>query len=226
MVKTTWTFLEYCKKNNLEGVNAYLSRGADVNSIDEIGRSALMFACERGNSAIVSRLVQVPGLDINYQDEDGYTAAILACCHGQTECVRRLAETGKVDWNKRNRWGQTPLYWALNNGHSLIVEIIVKQSNIDYNIKTIDGETLAQVAVMEGNVKSVETLAAQEKCQCWNVPDSDGDTPVFKALKTNKMEILEILLKSPSVDLNLNCMDYEGWSLAFRAIAMKNLGKY
>ena len=29
--------------------------------------TALMFACHRGNSAIVSRLVQVPGLDINYQ---------------------------------------------------------------------------------------------------------------------------------------------------------------
>ena len=73
-------------------------------------------------------------------------------------------------------------------------------------------------------MKSVETLAAQEKCKCWNVPDSDGDTPVLEALKTNKMDILQILLKCPRVDLS--CRDAEGWSLVFRAIAMNNLGKY
>ena len=65
--------------------------------------TALMFACNAGNSAIVSRLVQVPGLDINYQDEDGYTAAHVLTVQGQPECVRILAETGRVDWNKRDK---------------------------------------------------------------------------------------------------------------------------
>ena len=53
--------------------------------------TALMFACDAGNPAIVSRLVQVPGLDINYQDEkDGWTAALGASRHSHTECVRHL----------------------------------------------------------------------------------------------------------------------------------------
>jgi len=181
--------------------------------------TALMFASRAGNSAIVSRLVQVPGLDINYQDKYGVTAAHLASGWGHTEYVRILAETGKVDWNKRNKWG-SPLYWALYSGNSDIVEIIVKQSNIDYNIKNDDGETLAQRSVINGNVKSVETLADQEECQCWNVPDTDGNTPALKALKENKMDILKILLKCPRVDLS--CRDADGWSLLFRAIAMKN----
>ena len=68
-----------------------------------------MFACHRGNPAIVSRLVQVPGLDINYQNKDGETAAHLASYNGQTECVRILAETDRVDWNKADNWGCTPL---------------------------------------------------------------------------------------------------------------------
>ena len=91
-----------------------------------------MFACRAGNSAIVSRLVEVPGLDINYQDENGWTAALLASWEGQTECVRILAETGKVDWNKRDRWGETPLYLALESGYSDIVDIIVQQPNIKH----------------------------------------------------------------------------------------------
>ena len=75
--------------------------------------SKLIFACELGHSATVSRLVEVPGLDINYQDRRGYTAAHWASLRSHTECVRILAETGRVDWNKRNKWGRTPLFLAL-----------------------------------------------------------------------------------------------------------------
>ena len=105
-----------------------------------------MFACERGNSAIVSRLVQVPGLDINYQYD--WTAALWACMNAHTECVRILAETDRVDWNKADKRGQTPLFLALINGYSDIVDIIVQQPNIDYNVKTTEwGDTLAIAAV-------------------------------------------------------------------------------
>ena len=103
--------------------------------------TALLFACEDWNSAIVSRLVQVPGLDINYQDEEeGWTAPLVACIYGDADCVRILAETGRVDWNKANEWGKTPLFWALRGGVSDIVDIIVKQPNVDYNVKTKDGD--------------------------------------------------------------------------------------
>ena len=183
----------------------------------------LMVACIRGNSARVSRLIKVPRLDINYQDQFGDTAAHLAIMWGNKECVRILAETGRVDWNKRNEMGETPLYWALEKGHSDIVDIIVKQPNIDYNVKTEDGDTLGHTAVWNGDLKCVETLAAQERFDCWNVLDKDGITPIMMALKGNLSETVEILLRCPRVDLN--CRDEEGWSLVFRAIQNKELGE-
>jgi len=186
--------------------------------------TALMFACGAGNSAIVSRLVEVPGLDFNYHDEEsGVTAAHWANMNGHTECLRILAETGRVDWNKRDMCGWTPLYWALVNGHSDIVDIIVQQPNNDYSVKTVYGETLAHAAVRwggnrsAGDVKCVETLAAQESFDCWNAQDGRGDTPIMMALKSNSSrEIVEVLLRCPRVDLS--CRDREGWSLVFRAI--------
>ena len=135
-----------------------------------------------------------------------------------------LAETGQADWNKRDKEGGTPLFWALFRGYSDIVNIIVQQPNIDYNVKTVDGDTLTQIAIWGQNVKCLETLAAQEKCKCWNVPDSVGDTPIMKALKlSSKTERVEILLRCPRVDLN--CRDREGWSLVFTAIQMNKLGE-
>ena len=83
------------------------------------------------------------------------------------------------------------------------MDIIVQHPNIDYNVKTEDGKTLAHAAVTGGDLKCVETLAAQERCDCWNVPDFRGDTPIMMALKEDKTEIVEILLEFPRVDVNV-----------------------
>ena len=220
-----WSGLTWAAdKNHTELLDVLLSH-TDIEVNKTPGRrTALMFACNSGNSTIVSRLVQVEGLNINYnKDEEGDTAAHLASMRGHTECLRLLVETGRVDWNIRDIYGYAPLYWALEEGCSDMVDIITQQPNIDYNVKTEDGETLAQVAVRRGNVKCVETLAALEQCDCWNVPYKNGDTPVMMAQKLGKTEVLEILVRCPRVDLT--CRDRNGWSLVFRAISRREIGK-
>ena len=46
--------------------------------------SALMFACDAGNSAIVSRLLEEKELDLNYQDKTGM---IMTAAHWASICV-------------------------------------------------------------------------------------------------------------------------------------------
>ena len=219
-------------KNNSELLDVLLSTPAinvnqtiDAGGVHEFvsGRqwTALMIACCNGNSNTVSRLVKEEGLDFNYQDNVGYSAAIWASANGHTECVRVLAQTGKVDWNVRNRWGQTPLYLALYFGHSDIVDILVWIPGIDFNVKRKTGETLAQAAVKNGVVRSVDTFANQEKFDCWNVSDKNGDTPVMMAFKSGKTDIVQILVGCPRVDLTIR--DKEGWTLVMRTIAGKEL---
>ena len=70
-------FVKNCKNNNLEGVSDCLSLGVDVNTTSG-GWTGLMFACDYGNSAIVTRLVQFPAVDINFQNEFGDTAMHMA----------------------------------------------------------------------------------------------------------------------------------------------------
>ena len=167
-----------------------------------------------------------------------------ASLRGHTECLRILAETGRVDWNQRDKYGRTPLYFAIWYGHPDIVDIITNQPNIDYNVKSTRGYTLAQAAVWKGGIKCVETLANNETFDGWNFPLTgikrtngncncdhcamgcstlDGDTPIMLALKKEKSEIVKILLGCPRVDLS--CRDKEGWSLVFRAIQKKKIGK-
>ena len=188
-------------ENNFPELLDILLSLPDIKNTTKAQCTDLIYACEFGTPAIVStsRLVQVPGLDINYQAEKyGNTAAILASERGQTDMLRILAETGRVDWNKANKGGQTPLYWALREGHSDIVDIIVQQPNIDYNVKSVKDVTLGHAAVLGGNVKSVETLAAQENFDCWNIPDDSGKTPIIMALDLDMTLIVEILLSVPN----------------------------
>ena len=81
-------------------------------------------------------------------------------------------------------------------------------------------EMSAQVDLEE---ELVETLAAEEQFDCWNVPDSNGDTPIMWALKSGFKEIVEILVRCPRVDLT--CRDKKGWSPAFRAIQKNQHGE-
>ena len=184
---------------------------------------ALIEACENGDSEKLSSLVQVTGLDLNYQDDCGSSGAERASYNGHSDCVRILAATRKVNWSKKDNWDGTPLYWALSRRHSDIVKIIVQQPNIDFNVKTKKGETLAHAAVRGGDVQCVETLVAEARCFCFNIPDLDGKTPIMIALERDRMRIVEILLRCPRV--SLTSRDKQGWCLLFRAIQKKKLGE-
>ena len=185
----------------------------DLNLVNPRLLTGLLFeCCDEDNTALLSRLVQVPGLDLNFCEKYGNTAAINACKEGNTECIRILAESGRVDWNMtrpeafvclRGFGGFTPLYWALLGGFSDIVDIIVKQPNIDFNVQTDNGETLASAAVMGKEVKFLQSLAALESFDSWDVPNEYGDTPIMDAVKDGNLEIVEILLRCPRVDLDV-----------------------
>ena len=105
--------------------------------------------------------------------------------------------TGR-DWQsgleqENPEWLDFSVLGTRESGHSGIVDIIVQQPNIDYNVKTKSGNTLAHGALKGGDVKCVETLAAQEECDSWNVPNQAGDTPAIVAFKDKKKDILKIL---------------------------------
>ena len=52
--------------------------------------TALLVACNVGNTDIVSRLVKVSGVDVNYQDADGYSALYCALSKGHSRIVKIL----------------------------------------------------------------------------------------------------------------------------------------
>ena len=134
----------------------------------------------------------------------------------KSECLKILAGTGKVDWNdKFNEWDFALLCWALQSGCIDKAKIIASQPNIDYNVKAVSGsesyETLADAAI-SGGKDSVEFLVAQDNFDYWNFSsNSDGCTPIMKALIYEEIEVVKILISCPKVDLFTK--DKQGLSL-------------
>ena len=197
--------------NNSEDVVAWLLAQPEIEvNIVTNGITALMAACcDLVHPDIVRRLAQAPGVDLNWQDNElGLTAA-----HSASEtsngCVEVLARVPGVDWNKKNGACETPLFWALRWGNPGSVRTILAIPGVDYRVRANDGRTLAHAAVCRfgASVEFVDLLLGVEEVE-WNDKDVEGDTPLMKALKRSKFDIVKVLLQSPRVDVTI--ADIEG----------------
>ena len=57
----------------------------------------------------------------------------------------------------------------------------------------------------------------------WNETEEDEDPAILWTLKNDKFDLVQRLLESPGI--NLNIRDREGWSFIVRAISKKKLGE-
>ena len=137
----------------------YIYRLNNINEQDDEGRTALMLAVERGNSAVVDELVKA-GADISLKDKKGMTAVRLAksydmvgqlvrdvgdlsredrshilwhaCDFGDLSMVQSVIEAGcDVDHIHK---GQTPVMMATLRGHDSIVRELIL-ANCDVKIR-------------------------------------------------------------------------------------------
>lgn len=135
---------------NAPSVRQLIAVGADVNTRDEHGRTALIEAASEGHRETVRVLLDA-GADPNLQTRYGATALSLASAHhpeivrmlldagadvdkgeglvqaawyGRHEIVRMLLNAG-ADVNVQTRYECTPLFSAALNGHREIVRTLI-----------------------------------------------------------------------------------------------------
>jgi len=100
-----------------------LSGGIDIDTIDELGNTALIVAAAENQKSIL-KLLLAHNANVNVQSNDGTTALMNAALHGNLDIATALIEAGgKVDLHKSD--GDTALVGAVQYGHLPMAELLL-----------------------------------------------------------------------------------------------------
>jgi ankyrin repeat protein len=126
-----------------------VSRGADINSENAFGNTALMLSIIHGN-AEVSRFFIEAGASLEQENDGSSTALILAAIHQRPDVVRMLIEAG-VNTQKKNRRGETALAIAEEEGGSDEIAALLRRADPAFHQKRLaaDAEKARQAAEKE-----------------------------------------------------------------------------
>lgn len=130
---------DYC----VTTVEALLANGADLNSRDRYGSTALSQAAFRGAVEVV-KLLLARGADVNASSNEGYTSLHTAISTGANGALRTVVETllqnGANTNAKNSDQGVTPFHKALERGDIEIVKLLLKYG-ADANATSKSGVT-------------------------------------------------------------------------------------
>ena len=143
-----------------EVVRLLIQHGAEVDKVDDEGKTALMFAAEKGYKDVVEHLVEA-GAGINNACEKGLTALHLASERGNISIVEHLVEVG-AEINRSSAKGHTPLYFASQYGHADVVRYLIEsrvaQKKGEPGEEAEGGSVLAAFGGMDDCKRSTEAI--------------------------------------------------------------------
>lgn len=191
--KTTrgWTPLAAsCIIGNLELTKALLKAGADIESIDCEGRTALYMAAHDGHAKVAELLLD-NGAGLEVQNNYGTTPVNIASDRGHVEVVSLLLRKG-ANPDTANHAGWAPLANASYEGHMETVKLLLdKKANPDTRGK--EGWTPLYLALYGGYIEMANLLLSHGANP--DIPTQDGWTPLQIALFGGHIEVVKSLLE-------------------------------
>jgi len=187
-------FLKCVEEGNTTAVNLFLAAGINPNVVeDEYGKTALMFAAERGYTDIIQVLL-ANGADVNAKDGSGWTALMRAVESDNIKAVQALLANG-AEVNAQNIHGHNALMMAVNRSHTNSIQILLA-NGADVNAKDNGGQTVLVYAGVKGIeivqsllAKGVEVNPKDDSLNVLMVAAGNGDIKTVQFLLTNGAEV-------------------------------------
>uniref|UniRef100_A0A1I8HHF1 ANK_REP_REGION domain-containing protein n=1 Tax=Macrostomum lignano TaxID=282301 RepID=A0A1I8HHF1_9PLAT len=176
-------------------LNLFLQHKADVNAQDEDGDTPLITAVINGKNAFVRALLDQCGdkLNLDLRNKAGKTAIQIAFKAGNEEVVTLLADkNARFDCDDEKQ--KKILFKCAVEGKAFFIKFWFRQHPGKQAVinMTRNSHTLSSVSALNGSLDVLEVLH-QEGANL-DIPDKDGDTPLFCAAQNGFRKIVEFLL--------------------------------
>ena len=236
--------------DDAQAVDKLLQSGADAKAKDRYGFTALYFACEQGNPAIVKRLLDA-GADPNASGPSGETALMTAARVGNMEVLRLLLDRGAAVNATDAAAHTTALMWAVRANHPEVVRLLLDKG-AELDTKTRIGQTPTRrppnagggshgLGIVRGGwpdrgsqdatpgAMTALLYAARdgrsEIVQMLakanvNQAEANGVTPLLMAITNNHLDIAKVLLDRGA---NVNAMDWWGRTPLWATVDVRNI---
>src|SRR5215510_6785299 len=186
--------LDAAAAGDVAEIAAALGAGADIDSRDANGRTALLVATRAGQTEAVRRLLDDEP-DVDLQDDQLDNPFLYAGAEGLLDILRLVNEAG-ADPSITNRFGGTALIPASERGHVQTVRYLLEETDVDIDHVNRLGWTALLEAIVLGNGDQahqdvVELLIAHGADL--DIPDKDGVRPLAHARARGQVEIAKAL---------------------------------
>lgn len=199
-------YLLACRYGNIDNVKYLLSKGVDINSANDIGKTAVEIAVENNQNEVVNYLLD-SGVEVKGRKGTNYDDILTYAVKNDNYDITKLLIT---DYNNNLNLNNAVMEAAMNSSQALKA-LLDSGISPDYNINS--NEALLQYACLAGNYEGAKVLLEYGA----NVNEPSG-YPLLNAVKYGNTDCVKLLCNY-NVDLDFNTIsDGDSTSTLFYAV--------
>ncbi|CAD5166512.1 unnamed protein product [Musa acuminata subsp. malaccensis] len=168
------------------------------------GRTALHSAVLRSSPVEITRMLLQQRASLTRKaDAAGLVPLHFAAARGDLEMVRLLLQNDASTAYLRDNGGASAIHVAASFGHVNVIKHLIETCSGCTEVRDGEGSNFFHVAISKRREQVVRFVATSPRLtDLLNEPDSDGNTPLHRAIISRDMPIIQMLSSSPSVKLS------------------------